>query len=121
MAVGRLFLFLAAHDLGIQSDAMQQLIVASTYQLFLELDDFRIMLTSYGKGDRKDLINKLEKIPDLSTNGPVHGLWKHLRVKENGSAAAMLMKASKSAEQNISANKNEKNDDKIQRTHESIS
>jgi hypothetical protein len=55
----------------------------------------------------------LEKIPDLSTNGPVHGLWKHLRVKENGSAAAMLMKASKSAEQNISTNKNEKNDDKF--------
>ena len=111
MAVERLFLFLAAHDLGIQSDAMQQLIVASTYQLFLELDDFRITLTSYGKGDRKDLIKILENIPNLSTSGSVHGLWEHLRVKDNGSAAAMLMKASKSAEENVIAN-NEKSDDK---------
>ena len=57
MAVDRLFVFLANHDLGIQSEAMQQLIVASTYQLFLELDDFRIALTSFGKGDRAALVN----------------------------------------------------------------
>ena len=108
MAVDRLFVFLATHDLGIQSEAMQQLIVASTYQLFLELDDFRITLTSFGKGDRAALLNRLEFIPDLSTNAPIYGLWEHLRVKDNGSAAAMLMIASKSVEEKVNNEKKDK-------------
>lgn len=98
MAVERLFAYLAGHDLGIQSEAMQQLITSSTYQLFVELDDYRIQVSSFGRGDRKYLVNHLETIPDLAVTGQIHGLWEHLRVKDVGSAAAMLMKASKTLE-----------------------
>ena len=93
-AVDRLFVYLEGHDLGIQSTAMQELITGAVYQLFSELEDYRIRISTCGKGDRASLLIQMEAIPDLDSDGPIHGLWEHLRFQDSSSAAKMLMGAS---------------------------
>ena len=93
-AVDRLFIYLEGHDLGIQSTAMQELITGAVYQLFSELEDYRIKVSTCGKGDRASLLIQMDAIPDLDLDGPIHGLWEHLRFQDSSSAAKMLMGAS---------------------------
>jgi hypothetical protein len=96
--VDRLFVYLEGHDLGIQSTAMQELITGAVYQLFSELEDYRIRLSTCGKGDRASLLIQMDEIPDLDSDGAIHGLWEHLRFQDNSSAAKMLMGASNVAQ-----------------------
>ena len=97
-AVDRLFVYLEGHDLGIQSTAMQELITGAVYQLFSELEDYRIRVSTCGKGDRASLLIQMDAIPDLDSDGAIHGLWEHLRFQDNSSAAKMLMGASNVAQ-----------------------
>jgi len=97
-AVDRLFVYLEEHDLGIKSTAMQELITGAVYQLFSELEDYRIKLSTCGKGDRASLLILMDAIPDLDSDGAIHGLWEHLRFQDNSSAAKMLMGASNVAQ-----------------------
>ena len=80
----RLFVYLEGHDLvGIQSTAMQELITGEVYQLFSELEDYRIRLSACGKGNRASLLLQMRAIPDLDSDGAIHGLGEHLRFQDS--------------------------------------